>query len=124
MMRALSRDAQKITMKINTQYHEPEELVVLFSELTGKEENHIMSKIWEAFCMVLFGATGTIGILSSALYYAGLWAMFLKSGLKGWWALIPGAREYQLARCAGREPEGRVYSVTSAALTVIGSAPG
>ena len=37
MMRTLSRDAQKITMKINTQYHEPEELVVLFSELTGKE---------------------------------------------------------------------------------------
>ena len=78
-----------------------------------------MSKLLEFFCVVLFGTAGIIGILSSALYYAGLWAMFLKSGLKGWWALIPGAREYQLARCAGREPEGRVYSVTSAALTVI-----
>ena len=37
MMRALSREAQKITMKINTQYHEPDEMIELFSELTGKE---------------------------------------------------------------------------------------
>ncbi len=37
MMRHFSREAQKITMKINTQYHEPDEMVALFSELTGKE---------------------------------------------------------------------------------------
>jgi len=37
MMRSLASDAQKITMRINTQYHEPEELVALFSELTGKD---------------------------------------------------------------------------------------
>lgn len=37
MMRALSRETQKITMKINTEYHEPEEIVELFSELTGRE---------------------------------------------------------------------------------------
>ena len=37
MMRECSRQAQKITMKINTVYHEPEEMVQLFSELTGKE---------------------------------------------------------------------------------------
>lgn len=36
MMRYYSREAQKITMKINTQYHEPEEMIELFSELTGK----------------------------------------------------------------------------------------
>ena len=36
MMRSLSLEAQKITMKINTQFHEPEEMVELFSELTGK----------------------------------------------------------------------------------------
>ena len=47
------------------------------------------------------------------LYRAGVWRLLEKSGLKGWWALIPGAREYQLARCAGREPEGRVYSLIS-----------
>lgn len=37
MMRHYSREAQKITMKINTVFHEPEEIVTLFSELTGKE---------------------------------------------------------------------------------------
>lgn len=36
MMRYYSRQAQKITMQINTQYHEPEELASLFSELIGK----------------------------------------------------------------------------------------
>ena len=37
LMRALSREAQKITMRINTQFHEPEEMVALFSELTGNK---------------------------------------------------------------------------------------
>ncbi|MBQ9060624.1 MAG: sugar O-acetyltransferase, partial [Firmicutes bacterium] len=36
LMRYYSRQAQKITMKINTEYHEPEELADLFSELIGK----------------------------------------------------------------------------------------
>ena len=36
-----------------------------------------------------------------------------KSGLKGGWAAVPVAREYQLARCAGREAEGRVYSIVT-----------
>ena len=36
LMRYYSREAQKITMEINTKYHEPEELAELFSELIGK----------------------------------------------------------------------------------------
>ncbi len=36
LMRFYSRQAQKITMQINTQFHEPEELADLFSELIGK----------------------------------------------------------------------------------------
>ena len=36
MMRFYSREAQKITMKINSSFHEPEELIALFSELIGK----------------------------------------------------------------------------------------
>lgn len=36
LMRYYSRQAQKITMEINTKYHEPEELAQLFSELIGK----------------------------------------------------------------------------------------
>ena len=35
LMRYYSRQAQKITMEINTKYHEPEELQALFSELLG-----------------------------------------------------------------------------------------
>jgi acetyltransferase-like isoleucine patch superfamily enzyme len=36
LMRFYSREAQKITMEINTVYHEPAELAALFSELIGK----------------------------------------------------------------------------------------
>ncbi len=35
-MRGYSRQAQKLTMEINTKYHEPEELTKLFFELIGK----------------------------------------------------------------------------------------
>ena len=36
LMRYYSREAQKITMEINTKYHEPDELAELFSKLIGK----------------------------------------------------------------------------------------
>ena len=36
LMRYYSREAQKITMEINTRYHEPEELAEMFSKLIGK----------------------------------------------------------------------------------------
>ena len=35
-MRFYSREAQKITMEINTKYHEPKEMAELFSKLIGK----------------------------------------------------------------------------------------
>ena len=60
---------------------------------------------------ILFNSTELLEILASILFIAGTWRLLEKSGLKGWWALIPGAREYQLSRCAGREPEGRMLSV-------------
>ena len=36
LMRYYAREAQKITMEINTEYHEPEEIATLFSKLIGK----------------------------------------------------------------------------------------
>ncbi len=45
-------------------------------------------------------------VIPAALYLAGLWRILEKSGVKGWWALVPCARYYQLGRCAGRVPEG------------------
>ena len=53
------------------------------------------------------------------LYVAGLWGMFKMSGVKSWYSLIPALREYQLACCAGRETEGRVFSVLGLVKTVL-----
>ena len=65
--------------------------------------------------LVVFARSTSLSeIVLSALFMAGIWRIFEKSGIKGWWALIPGAREYQLACCAGRESEGPVYSLASA----------
>ena len=65
--------------------------------------------------LVIFArSTSLSDIILSALFMAGIWRIFEKSGIKGWWALIPGAREYQLACCAGRESEGPVSSLASA----------
>lgn len=36
LMRYYSREAQKLTMEINTKYHEPDEMADLFSKLIGK----------------------------------------------------------------------------------------
>ena len=36
LMRCYSRQAQKLTMEINTKYHEPDEIAELFSEIIGK----------------------------------------------------------------------------------------
>ena len=79
-----------------------------------------MDKVIRLFCIIMFdGNSGVVGVIVQALFLAGLWRLLEKSGLKGWWALIPGARDYQLCRCAGREPEGRVYSVTGVATILL-----
>ncbi len=79
-----------------------------------------MDKVIRLFCIIMFdGNSGVVGVIVHALFLVGLWRLLEKSGLKGWWALIPGARDYQLCRCAGREPEGRVYSVTGVAVIVL-----
>ena len=70
------------------------------------------------FLKLFFRSNYWLVIVLVALQMLGLWRMFEKSGIKGWWALIPAAREYQLGRCAGREPEGRVLSVLAALATV------
>ena len=69
--------------------------------------------------IVLFGTSSYIGAGMALLFIIGLWAMLRKSGIPGWWALIPCARDYQMARCAEREPEGRITCLTSLAILVI-----
>lgn len=69
--------------------------------------------------ILLFGTDSWKGAILEAIYVVGLWGMFKKSNIPGWWALIPCAREYKLAVCAGRATEGRVTSVLSFVLIVI-----
>lgn len=78
-----------------------------------------MSVPVKIIAIILFGDTALLSIAVMLLYIAGLWRVLEKSGIKGWWALIPGARDYQLARCAGREPEARLYSVTGVAMIIL-----
>ena len=62
-------------------------------------------------------------IIFQVLYIVGLWRIFVKCQKKGWWSIIPGYREYELARCADKEADGRVYlfvSILSLALTIVG----
>ena len=77
-----------------------------------------MEEFFKALCRFFLNSDSLFDMVLSALYIAGLWGLFRKSGVKSWWALIPGARDYQLARCAGREPEGRVFSLTGAASAI------
>ena len=63
------------------------------------------------FKYVFFGSESMFFCISETLFIIGAWGMFKKSGVPSWWALVPCAREYMLAACAGREPEGRVTSV-------------
>ena len=58
--------------------------------------------------ILLFDSYSVIFIVPSILYIIGTAFIFKKSGIKWYFALIPCVREYQLARCAYREPEGRV----------------
>jgi len=48
-------------------------------------------------------------VLEQAFYIFVLFKVFKKCDRKGWWAFIPAYREYQLAKCADREKDGRAY---------------
>ena len=78
------------------------------------------------FLNLVFGSNSWLTVLTEAFYIAGVFKMFEKSGIRPFWSLIPAAREYQLSRCAGREPEGRVLSVfyfLNRLLVVFGTVP-
>ena len=68
---------------------------------------------------VFFSTSSTLAMVLMGLYMVGLWKLFEKSGIKGWWALLPFARNYQLSRCAGRENEGPVYTLTQLGITCL-----
>ena len=78
-----------------------------------------MNNILQLILTLLFDSTHWFLIIMRGLYILGAWKLLQKSGLAGWWALIPWAREYQLSRCAAREPEGRGLCVTSFLITIL-----
>ena len=71
----------------------------------------LLKKILDIFSYLMLSAAPQVfpnaGIIMGILYITGLWGVFVKCGLKGWWALVPIARDYKLALCADREQEGR-----------------
>ena len=76
-------------------------------------------KILDILCILLFNASPDVfSILWNCLTFVGLWGIFQKCGVKGWWALVPFAREYKLGLCAGRESEGRVLAVVDVLMNV------
>ncbi len=79
-----------------------------------------MDMIFNMLSDVFFGSADRGLMIFAALFLIGEWGLLKKSGIRGWWALVPCAREYQLARCAGREPEGRTASLLSFGI-IIGS---
>ena len=78
-----------------------------------------MNNVLQLLLTLLFDSYQPVLIVFRCLYIFGAWMLLTKSGLKGFWALIPWVREYQLSRCASREPEGRVYCLISALITLL-----
>ena len=66
-----------------------------------------MNVFLRALLTLLFDSSKPVFIVFKVLHIFGLWFVLKKSGVKSWWSLVPWAREYQLSRCASREPEGR-----------------
>ncbi len=63
--------------------------------------------------IVFLGTRGTVFTILAILTVIGFLGMFKKSRINPLWALCPWVREYMLAKCAAREPEGRVVAVLS-----------
>ena len=75
-----------------------------------------LNNVPEILRYVFFGSINTFTTITSILWMVGVWRLFVKCGLKGWWALIPVAKYYKLALCADREQEGRSLTVLNVAL--------
>lgn len=68
----------------------------------------LMMKIAEGVTLVLLGTSFELeSIIPALLYLMGLWAVFCKSGVKGWWALTPAraSTSWACARVGNRRDE-------------------
>ncbi len=58
-------------------------------------------------------ASSLTDLIGDILYLIGMWAIFVKFGKKGWYALIPFKNAYVLGECAGREIDGVTFMLLS-----------
>ena len=79
--------------------------------------NIVLNALTNIFLGTSFTDWGSM--VNMVLLYAGLWGIFRKCGLKGWWALIPCVREAKMGQAAGREMEGRGDAVAQGILIVL-----
>ena len=56
------------------------------------------------------------------LTVVGLWKVYAKCGVEGWWSLIPFFRYIKLGEIAGRREEGTWYAVASLITALLNSA--
>lgn len=75
--------------------------------------------IIELILRLYFDSAEPLYIVFRGLYILGAWMILKKSGVNPRWALVPWAREYQISRCANREPEGRVFALLSCVTTLL-----
>ena len=73
------------------------------------------AKILNVLRIFFLGAYNHTTAILGVIYLISLWRLFVKCGVKGWWALVPVARVYKLALCADREQEGRTLTTLNAA---------
>ena len=78
-----------------------------------------MNNVLQLVLTLLFDSSQPLYIACRVLYILGAFMLLKKSGLNGAWSLVPWVREYQLSRCASREPDGRVYFLTSMTITAL-----
>ncbi len=70
-----------------------------------------MSTVLSCLLALYFNSTNIITIIIMCIYYVGVGILLHKSGSKWWITFIPWYREYEFARCAFRESEGRVFAI-------------
>ena len=76
-----------------------------------------IGNVFDLLLYLEFGANGWRAFFG-LLTVIGYFFMFRKSGVKRFWAFIPFARTYMIAKCADREEEGRVASIITFILFV------
>ena len=59
-------------------------------------------------------------LVTGSLFLFGMWGIFQKCGIKGWYALIPCIREVKTGEAAGMEKEGRVAAFLAGLNIVLG----